>query len=125
MDNPKVLVVAVNLFFLPRIQNVAAASGCDTRQVMTIGRLRAEMRDGEAVLALVDLEGDADFWSEAVRTMLGHGVERPKVVGYGGHTNTEILRRAEEIGCDLVLTKGQFSRDLRKLVADAAERASR
>ena len=115
----KVLVIATNLFFLPRIQNIAAPSGCDTRQVMTIDRLKEEMADGETVLVLVDLEADPDFWGEAVGRVLASGPSRPQVVGYGGHTNTAMLQKAEEVGCDLVLTKGQFSRDLSKLIAEA------
>ena len=115
----KVLVIATNLFFLPRIQNIAAPSGCNTRQVMTIDRLKEEMADGETVLVLVDLEADPDFWGDAVRTVLASGPSRPKIVGYGGHTNTAMLQKAEEAGCDLVLTKGQFSRDLSKLIAEA------
>ena len=117
----KVLVIATNLFFLPRIQNIAAPSGCDTRQVMTIDRLKEEMADGETVLVLVDLEANPDFWGEAVGRVLASGPSRPQVVGYGGHTNTAMLQKAEEAGCDLVLTKGQFSRDLPKLIAEAAE----
>ena len=120
LRSKKVLVVATNLFFLPRIQNIAAPSGCDTRQVMTIDRLNEEMADGGTVLVLVDLEADVDFWGEAVRAILASGEARPKVVGYGGHTNTVMLQMAEEVGCDLVLTKGQFSRDLAKLIADAS-----
>ena len=115
----KVLVIATNLFFLPRIQNIAAPSGCDTRQVMTIDRLKEEMADGETVLVLVDLEANPDFWGEAVGRVLASGPSRPQVVGYGGHTNTAMLQKAEEVGCDLVLTKGQFSRDLSKLIAEA------
>ena len=117
----KILVIATNLFFLPRIQNIAAPSGCDTRQVMSVDRLNEEMSDGETALVLVDLEADPDFWGEAVGRVLASGPSRPQVVGYGGHTNTEMLQRAEEAGCDLVLTKGQFSRDLAKLIAEAAE----
>ena len=94
----KILVIATNLFFMPRIQNIAAPSGCNTRQVMTIDRLKEEMADGETVLVLVDLEADPDFWGEAVGRVLASGPSRPQVVGYGGHTNTEMLQRAEEAG---------------------------
>ena len=118
----KILVIATNLFFLPRIQNIAAPSGCETRQVMTVDRLNEEMAEGETVLVLVDLEADADFWGEAVGTVLAIGEARPQVVGYGGHTNTAMLQKAEEAGCDLVLTKGQFSRDLAKLITEASGR---
>ncbi len=116
----KVLVVTTNLFFLPRIRNVAEPHGCDTRQVMSADRLNEEMAEGETVLVLVDLEADPDFWGEAVRTVLASGEARPQIVGYGGHTNIAMLQRAEEAGCDLVLTKGQFSRDLGKLIAEAS-----
>ena len=117
----KVLVIATNLFFLPRIRNVAEPFGCNTRQVMNAERLNDELDDGTTVLVLVDLEAEPDFWEEAVNTVLALGTARPRIVGYGGHTNTVMLQRAEEVGCDLVLTKGQFSRDLAKLIADAAE----
>lgn len=121
----KVLVVATNLFFLPRVQNMAAPSGCETRQVMTVDRLNEEMTEGETVLVLVDLEADTEFWTDAVRAVLASGDARPQVVGYGGHTNTAMLQRAEEVGCDLVLTKGQFSRDLGKLIGEAAQSDAR
>ena len=78
------------------------------------------MAEGETVLVLVDLEADTEFWTDAVRAVLASGDARPQVVGYGGHTNTTMLQRAEEVGCDLVLTKGQFSRDLGKLIGEAA-----
>ncbi|MDE2718550.1 MAG: hypothetical protein OXI33_16285 [Chloroflexota bacterium] len=121
----KILVVATNLFFLPRVQNMAAPSGCETRQVMTVDRLNEEMAEGQTVLVLVDLEADTEFWTDAVRAVLASGDARPQVVGYGGHTNTTMLQRAEEVGCDLVLTKGQFSRDLGKLIGEAAESDAR
>lgn len=117
----KILVVATNLFFLPRIQNMAAPSGCETRQVMTVDRLHEELAEDETVLVLVDLEADPEFWGDAVRAILASGEARPQVVGYGGHTNTAMLQRAEEVGCDMVLTKGQFSRDLAKLIGEAAQ----
>ena len=123
--NKNILVVATNLFFLPRVQNMAAPSGCDTRQVMTVDRLHEEMAEGETVLVLVDLEADAEFWTDAVRAVLASGEGRPRVVGYGGHTNTAMLQRAEEVGCDMVLTKGQFSRDLGKLIGEAAQSGTR
>ena len=88
---------------------------------MTVDRLNEELVEGETVLVLVDLEAEADFWVEAVSTILARGESRPQIIGYGGHTNTVMLQKAEEVGCDLVLTKGQFSRDLAKLIADAAE----
>ena len=118
--NKKVLVVATNLFFLPRIQNMAEASGCETRQVMKVERLKDELDEGTPVLVLVDLEAETAFWEEAVKRLLALGNARPRIVGYGGHTNTAMLQKAEEVGCDLVLTKGQFSRDLGKLIAEAA-----
>lgn len=104
---------------------MAAPSGCETRQVMTVDRLNEEMAEGQTVLVLVDLEADTEFWTDAVRAVLASGDARPQVVGYGGHTNTTMLQRAEEVGCDLVLTKGQFSRDLGKLIGEAAESDAR
>ena len=83
--NKKVLVVATNLFFLPRIQNMAAPSGCETRQVMAVDRLHGEMAEGETVLVLVDLEADPEFWGRGSEggflRAVGHGL---KSSGMGG-----------------------------------------
>lgn len=115
-DKRKILVLSTNLFFLPRVQNVATPNGYDVRQVMTIERLQQELSDGDSKLAFVDLEGESNFWSDAIRQLLDAGESRPMVIGYGGHSNLTILERAKKFGCDLVLTKGQFSRDLHKLI---------
>jgi DNA-binding response OmpR family regulator len=36
----------------------------------------------------------------------------PRIVAYGSHVNTELLQAARDAGCDVVLSRGQFTRDL-------------
>ena len=39
-----------------------------------------------------------------------------KVVAFGPHENVDMLERARNLGCDLVLNKGEFNRDLPKML---------
>ena len=111
----RILVLTRNLFFLPRIQNAAAPYGLQVAQVENGERLREECKTGDVALVLVDLEGDRDVWDEAVRSMAK--IEpRPKFVAYGPHVHKDLLEAARVAGCDVVLTKGQFTRDLQEIL---------
>ena len=73
-------------------------------------------------LILVDLEGDESVWSQVLGDLAqsakrANGSEvAATVVAFGPHENVEMLERAKNLGCDLVLNKGEFNRDLPKII---------
>ena len=122
MSEPKtVLVVGQNLFFLPRIQNAATPNGYKVVQARTEAEFRENFEEGTTALVLVDLEGDAEEWPKVVQGLRGEKRASVKVVAFGPHSDEAGMARARDLGCDLVLSKGEFSRDLIKLLASAEE----
>ena len=77
--------------------------------------------EGTTALVLVDLEGDAQEWPKVVQGLRGEKRAPVKVVAFGPHSDEAGMARARDLGCDLVLSKGEFSRDLIRLLASAEE----
>ena len=110
-----VLMVGSNLFFLPRVQNAARPSGYGVRLTSTAESFWEAYDEDGAALVLVDLEGDRAEWSQVARGMRER-VDRCRVVAFGPHADVESLELAARLGCDAVLTKGVFSRDIVKII---------
>ncbi|MDA0770667.1 MAG: hypothetical protein O2821_10640 [Chloroflexi bacterium] len=119
-DEKTVLVVGQNLFFLPRIQNAATPHGYKVLQTRTEVDFRESFQEDTTALVLVDLEGNAEEWPAVVKGLRGDKRASVKVVAFGPHSDEAGMAKARELGCDLVLSKGEFSRDLVKILADAA-----
>ena len=115
-DRKAILVVSRNLFFLPRIQNVASPSGYDVKLTSTSPEFWEAYDEGDIPLVLVDLEGDRDIWTAVVRGLGERVPPTSRVVAFGPHSDVESLDLARELGCDAVLTKGEFSGALRTIV---------
>jgi DNA-binding NarL/FixJ family response regulator len=67
-------------------------------------------------LILIDLEGDERTWSNVLEILNQKELDGAKVVAFGPHENVATLERARNLGCDLVLNKGEFNRDLPKII---------
>lgn len=111
-----ILVVGRNLFFLPRIQNVASPSGYEVKLTATAPEFWEAYDEGDTALVFLDLEGDKDTWTAVVRGLRERVPPVSKVVAFGPHSDIESLELAREMGCDAVLTKGEFSGALKKIV---------
>ena len=68
-------------------------------------------------LILVDLEGDESIESKVLEDIDYHEVGGVKVAAFGPHENVAMLERARNLGCDFVLNRGEFNRDLPKIIA--------
>jgi len=44
-----------------------------------------------------------------------------KVIAFGPHSDEAGMAKARELGCDLVISKGEFSRDMVKILAEAVD----
>ena len=115
----KIIIVTSNLFFLPRVQNAATPHGHSVRQTESLDRFDQEYDPNDTALVLIDLEEDPDLWSHIVGKILATNKDRPRIIAYGPHTDTTSQKKAQKVGCDTVLTKGEFSRDLVDLIASS------
>jgi len=71
-------------------------------------------------LALVDLEGDPDVWSKVLEELKTRNSET-KLVAFGPHSDIKGMELARSLGCDQVLSKGEFSRDMPRVIAQYAD----
>jgi DNA-binding response OmpR family regulator len=116
----RVLVVGQNLVFVPRVQAAARAVGGDVRLARSVDAFREAFRQTEPALVLVDLEGDRSTWMGVLEHVGRSEKSGARLVAFGPHEDLDAMETARRLGCDPVLTKGQFSRDLPGLVAEAA-----
>ena len=77
---------------------------------------RLEVTSRQLALILVDLEDDELVWSKVLEGLGQRGTGEAKVVAFGPHENVALLERAKALGCDLALSRGEFNRDLLKIL---------
>ena len=110
-DGPTALLVGQNLFFLGRVEVLAQAQGLDLLRAADEAAFWRHFNRQRPALLLVDLEGEEGVWSGVLK-----GVQEArdgmKIVAFGPHQDVAALERARALGCDLVLNKGEFNRDL-------------
>ena len=111
-----VLLVGQNLFFLGRIEAQAEPLGYEVQWATTQSAFQEHCASRRPVLILVDLEGDESIWSNVLEDIAQQESGGVKVVAFGPHENVAMLERARNLGCDLVLNKGEFNRDLPKII---------
>lgn len=111
----KIILVAQDLFFLPRVYNAAAPLGYEVIQAQTADRFHDVYAETRTALVLVDLAGDAGEW-QAVVTRLSGEAGRPRIVAFGNHADEEALQEAVDLGCDSAISNAELSRDIVKLI---------
>lgn len=114
-DRKTVLLVGQNLFFLGRIDALAEPLGHEVYRAGTESDFKEKARDHQLALVLVDLEGDESVWVKVLEDIKNNraGV---KSVAFGPHENTAVLQQARDLGCSMVLNKGEFNRDLPRII---------
>ena len=114
-----ILLVGQNLFFLGRVDAIAEQLGHEAHRAATESDFKEKARDHRLALVIVDLEGDESIWVTVLEDIKNNrtGI---KSVAFGPHENVAALKQARDLGCSLVLTKGEFNRDLPRIIEEIA-----
>ena len=116
MANAKTIVlVGQNLFFLGKVESLAEPQGYETLRATTETAFWRHFNNRKPALVLVDLEGDESIWSKILGEVRSQK-DGLKIIAFGPHENTAALEQARQLGCDLALSKGEFNRDLPKII---------
>jgi CheY-like chemotaxis protein len=118
-----VLLVGQNLFFLGRIEAAAEPLGYQVRRATTEPTFRKQLDGPPPDLILVDLEGDESTWVGTLEILKERKLVSTQVIAFGPHEQLATLERARALGCDLVLNKGEFNRDLAKILGELGSSA--
>ncbi len=111
-----VVLVGQNLFFLGRIEGQAEPLGYEVQWAKTQSAFSEFYANSRPALILVDLEGDESIWTDVLEEISNQEAGQVKVVAFGPHEDVDMLERARNLGCDIVLNKGEFNRDLPKII---------
>lgn len=114
-DKKTVLLVGQNLFFLGRVDALAEPLGHEVYRATTVPDFKEKARDHQLALVLVDLEGDESIWVQVLED-IKNNLAGVKSVAFGPHENVAALQHARDLGCSMVLNKGEFNRDLPRII---------
>jgi CheY-like chemotaxis protein len=109
---PDGLVLCDDLVFFSRIAGTARAAGLTVRQAKTPADLLALARADCPRGVIVDLQNPGLDLPALLAELRAACPAMPRVVAYGSHVVAEALRAAREAGCDPVLPRSRFVRDL-------------
>ncbi|HKP84517.1 MAG TPA: response regulator [Blastocatellia bacterium] len=114
----KVIAVVDDMFFAAKINSAASAAGRQVERVKSREQLEQVISTHHPSLVLVDLNSERldplaviEFFKSRPET------GAVPIVGFVSHVQTELIRRAQEAGCDYVLPRSAFSQLLPEIVA--------
>ena len=112
-----VILVAQDLFFLGMVDSLASPLGFHISRASNESDFREQLSTSRPDLILLDLECEESLWVGALKHIkeIDYG---GLVISYGPHEGLEKFKKAEALGSSLTLSKGQFSRDLPKILSD-------
>lgn len=111
---PQVVLLARDLTLASRLQAAAAAAGLSVTLVNEPSQLASQLGP-ECRLVLLDL-AEAGFAPAAVVPQVRAQAPAARVLAFGPHVQEATLGSARAAGCDLVLSRGQFHRQLADLL---------
>ena len=102
------LLLSDDLIFVSRVVGTARALGLTVRAARSPDGLLSLAGAQAPVCVLVDLHNPGLELPELLRRLTVVCPVRPRVVAYGSHVETAVLRAARAAGCDPVLPRSQF-----------------
>ena len=112
-----IILVAQDLFFLGRIDSLAAPLGFEVNRASSNQDFVQQLSATQPELILVDLECEESLWISALEHIKQIDFGNP-VISYGPHEDLDKFKKAEALGSNMALSKGQFTRDLPKILGE-------
>jgi CheY-like chemotaxis protein len=118
---PAIVVLAPDLFFAARFEDVIRAQGGQPVVVDTPDAFVAAVDAHFPVLALLDLNA-GDGWQSALqRIKLRPATRQVPVIAFGSHVEADVLRAARAAGADHAWPRSKLMGDLPQVIADAVQ----
>jgi CheY-like chemotaxis protein len=111
------LVLSDDLVFVSRISATAQSVGLAVRQARTPAELVALARREAPGGVILDLQNPGLDLPALLADLRAACPAMPRVTAYGSHVEAELLRAARGAGCDLVLPRSKFVKELDSNIA--------
>src|SRR5215210_2603892 len=114
----RVLAAVEDLLFRSKISETADALGVEARFPRTRERLLKALRESPPDLLVLDLNSMRFEPLELLRTLRSDEIARQTpTVGFLSHVQGDLAVAAKEAGCDRVMARSAFTRDLPEILA--------
>jgi len=114
ITQPHGLLLTRDLFFSSKVTGTATALGLQINVVSSIATLTEAATAKECRCVLVDLECPGVSAADIVAALPTDN--RPRLIGFGSHVLTALFEAAQAAGFDELLSRGQFTADLPRLL---------
>ena len=112
-----VLALVDDLFFQAKIMETAKHVGVTVRACSTPDALFAEIAQEQPKLIILDLNARSS--PVAALPNIQAGANGVPVIGFLSHVQTDLAQQARAAGCQRVMARSQFTRDLATILAQA------
>jgi PleD family two-component response regulator len=116
-QSPKILVVLDDLIFSSKIREAAKPLSIDLEFIKSPNGLSQKIKSEKPSLLIFDLNSKSCNPLQIIKDLKSSPeLENIPILGYLSHVQTELKDAAVEAGCDLVLPRSRFSRELREIL---------
>ena len=113
----KIVAVLDDLFFSSKIREAAKTLEIDLEFVKSPDGFKEKILSARPSLIIVDLNSRAGNPLEIIKSIKSTGeLKQIPVIGFLSHVQIELKKEADKAGCDLVIPRSRFSRDLREIL---------
>ena len=116
-NSRKVVAVLNDLLFRVKIQEAAKRAGLEIIFVQSQGQALAQAQDQPAAIIL-DLNDTVTEPLNTIEKLKGDDRTRNiSLLGYVSHVQTDLIKAAQERGCDVVMARSAFSQNLPRILS--------
>lgn len=114
---PKIIVVLDDIFFSSKIKEAAKSLDLTLEFTKNTNGLIQKLKSEKPALIIFDLNSKAYNPLETIKELKSSPdlIDIP-ILGYLSHVQTNLKDEAVKAGCDLVLPRSRFSKDLREIL---------
>jgi PleD family two-component response regulator len=113
----KIIAVLDDLFFSSKIREAAKTLDIDLEFVRNADGFKEKISSEKPSLIIFDLNSRAGSPLEIIKTIKSTSeLKEIPVIGFLSHVQTELKEEADRAGCDLILPRSRFSKDLREIL---------
>ena len=105
------VILCDDLIFVSKVQGTARAHGIGMIQAKTVEAALATAATIHATGVIVDIHHTGLNWFTFMPS-LANLLNRPNVIAFGSHVDVKALKAAREAGCDRVMPRSQFVKEL-------------
>ncbi|RMA96027.1 hypothetical protein [Hydrogenothermus marinus] len=109
----KVLIIDENLMLNSKISSISKSAGYDTKIVAFFKENFEKFDEIKPDILLINLESRSNDPFKIIPGAKKRGI---KVIGYCGHTRTDLANKAKEVGADFVATNGMIVSQLPQII---------